>query len=64
MMIGRDALMILQGLEALHSQGYVHCDQACQRSSLPFQDFRRAVGTVGSQACRFRFIQGTGHGFF
>ncbi|KAG5415764.1 hypothetical protein IGI04_003331 [Brassica rapa subsp. trilocularis] len=26
MMIGRDALMILQGLEALHSQGYAHCD--------------------------------------
>lgn len=25
-MIGRVALMILQGLEALHSHGYVHCD--------------------------------------
>ncbi|KAH0858002.1 hypothetical protein HID58_086263 [Brassica napus] len=25
-MVGRAALMILQGLEALHSQGYVHCD--------------------------------------
>ncbi|CAN6866809.1 unnamed protein product [Brassica oleracea var. botrytis] len=25
-MIGRAARMILQGLEALHSQGYVHCD--------------------------------------
>ncbi|XP_048618293.1 mitogen-activated protein kinase kinase kinase 20-like [Brassica napus] len=25
-MIGRAALMILQGLEALHSHGYVHCD--------------------------------------
>ncbi|KAH0910067.1 hypothetical protein HID58_033388 [Brassica napus] len=25
-MVGRAALMILQGLEALHSRGYVHCD--------------------------------------
>ncbi|XP_023634679.1 probable inactive serine/threonine-protein kinase DDB_G0268656 [Capsella rubella] len=25
-MIGRAALMILQGLDALHSHGYVHCD--------------------------------------
>ncbi|VVB02985.1 unnamed protein product [Arabis nemorensis] len=25
-MVGHVALMILQGLEALHSQGYVHCD--------------------------------------
>lgn len=26
MMVARAALMILQGLEALHSRGYVHCD--------------------------------------